>query len=227
MKKIMIVFGTRPEAIKMVPIIKQIEKEEGIKSIICTTGQHKDMLEQVLKEFNIKPDYRLNIMKKEQTITYITETVIREMSQIIAKEKPDIVLVHGDTTTSFASALSAYYNKVRIGHVEAGLRTYDKYSPYPEEINRTLIAHLADLHFAPTEENKQNLLAENITKENIFVTGNTIIDTMRLTISKDYKFKSKALSTIEFSDGKKYILLTAHRRENLDRTNRTNMQSNK
>lgn len=214
MKKIMIVFGTRPEAIKMIPIIKEIEKEEEMQEIIVTTGQHKDMLEQVLKEFNIKTNYSLNIMKKEQTVTYITTAVINEMSEIIEKEKPDIVLVHGDTTTSFASAVAAFYNQVKIGHVEAGLRTYNSYSPYPEEMNRTLISHLANLHFAPTEENKQNLLKENIKPENIFVTGNTIIDTMKLTITKNYEFEEETLKKIEFDHNKKYILLTTHRREN-------------
>ena len=216
MKKVMIVFGTRPEAIKMIPIIKEIEKEETMEKIIVTTGQHKAMLKQVLEEFNVKADYSLNIMKDEQTVTYITEAVINEMTNIISKERPDIVLVHGDTTTSFATAISAFYNQVKIGHVEAGLRTYNKYSPYPEEMNRTLISHLADFHFAPTEENKQNLLKENIEAEKIFVTGNTIIDTMKLTITNDYKFEDKELNKIEFSNNKKYILLTTHRRENLN-----------
>ena len=214
MKKIMIVFGTRPEAIKMVPIIKQIEKEADLKGIICTTGQHKDMLTQVLEEFDIKADYNLDIMQKEQTITYITTKVIEKMSEIIEREKPSIVLVHGDTTTSFGTAIGAFYSKVKIGHVEAGLRTYNKYSPFPEEVNRRLIANLADLHFAPTQENKENLIKENIPEKNIFVTGNTIIDTMHLTIKKDYIFKNEIIKNIDFSNDKKYILLTAHRREN-------------
>lgn len=177
-------------------------------------GQHKDMLDGVLEEFKISPNYKLNIMQKEQTLTYITAKVIEKMSEIIEKEKPSLVLVHGDTTTSFGTALSAFYNKVKIGHVEAGLRTYNKYSPYPEEINRKLIANLADLHFAPTKENKEKLIKENIKEENIFITGNTIIDTMKLTINENYTFKNETLQKINFENNKKYILLTAHRREN-------------
>lgn len=215
MKKIMVVFGTRPEAIKMIPIIKQIEKEKDLKLTVCTTGQHKDMLNQVLKKFNIVPDYNLDIMKKAQTITYITTVIINKIDEIIKKEKPNIILVHGDTTTSLATAIAAYYNKVKIGHVEAGLRTHNKYSPYPEEMNRVLISDLADIHFAPTQANKNSLLIEGIDEKNIFITGNTVIDAMQLTINKDYKFEEEKLNKIDFNKNKKYILLTAHRRENL------------
>lgn len=215
MKKIMVVFGTRPEAIKMIPIIKQIEKEKDLKLTVCTTGQHKDMLNQVLKKFNIVPDYNLDIMKKAQTITYITTVIINKIDEIIKKEKPNIILVHGDTTTSLATAIAAYYNKVKIGHVEAGLRTHNKYSPYPEEMNRVLISDLADIHFAPTQANKNSLLIEGIDEKNIFITGNTVIDAIQLTINKDYKFEEEKLNKIDFNKNKKYILLTAHRRENL------------
>lgn len=215
MKKIMVVFGTRPEAIKMIPIIKQIEKEKDLKLTVCTTGQHKDMLNQVLEKFNIVPDYNLDIMKKAQTITYITTVIINKIDEIIKKEKPNIILVHGDTTTSLATAIAAYYNKVKIGHVEAGLRTHNKYSPYPEEMNRVLISDLADIHFAPTQANKNSLLIEGIDEKNIFITGNTVIDAIQLTINKDYKFEEEKLNKIDFNKNKKYILLTAHRRENL------------
>ena len=215
MKKIMLVFGTRPEAIKMIPIIKQIEKEKDLKLTVCTTGQHKDMLNQVLENFNIVPDYNLDIMKKAQTIIYITTVIINKMDEIIKKESPNIILVHGDTTTSLATAIAAYYNKVKIGHVEAGLRTHNKYSPYPEEMNRVLISDLADIHFAPTQANKNSLLIEGIDEKNIFITGNTVIDAIQLTINKDYKFEEEKLNKIDFNKNKKYILLTAHRRENL------------
>ena len=215
MKKIMLVFGTRPEAIKMIPIIKQIEKEKDLKLTVCTTGQHKDMLNQVLENFNIVPDYNLDIMREAQTITYITTVIINKIDEIIKKEKPNIILVHGDTTTSLATAIAAYYNKVKIGHVEAGLRTHNKYSPYPEEMNRVLISDLADIHFAPTQANKNSLLIEGIDEKNIFITGNTVIDAIQLTINKDYKFEEEKLNKIDFNKNKKYILLTAHRRENL------------
>lgn len=173
------------------------------------------MLNQVLEKFEVKPDYNLNIMKDKQTITYITKEVLVQIDEIIKIEKPDIVLVHGDTTTSFASALAAFYNKTKIGHVEAGLRTYNKYSPYPEEMNRVLIKDLTDLHFAPTENNKNNLIKEGIKKESIYITGNTVIDAMKLTIKENYKFEEPKLNKINFEPNKKYILLTAHRRENL------------
>lgn len=214
MKKIMIVFGTRPEAIKMIPLVKKIEMEKELKLIICVTGQHKDMLNQVLDKFDIQPNYNLDIMIESQTIAYITTSVMNKIDEIIELEKPDLVLVHGDTTTSMAAALTAYYHQIKIGHVEAGLRSHNKYSPYPEEMNRVLTADLADFHFAPTITNKNNLLKEGIDEKNIFITGNTVIDAIKLTTSQKYKFENEKLKNIKFIANKKYILLTAHRREN-------------
>lgn len=210
MKKVMVVFGTRPEAIKMAPIIKEMEKRDNIECIVCVSGQHREMLDQVLEVFKIKPQYDLNIMKHEQTITDITVGVLTNIEDIIKKENPDIILVHGDTTTAFSSALAAFYNKVLVGHVEAGLRTYNKYSPYPEEINRQMISVLSDYHFAPTKESADNLKKEGKNEQSIFITGNTVIDSMKYTVDNNY--------TNEIFDwvGKdKMILLTAHRRENL------------
>ena len=210
MKKVMVVFGTRPEAIKMAPIIKEMEKRDNIECIVCVSGQHREMLDQVLEVFKIKPQYDLNIMKHEQTITDITVGVLTNIEDIIKKENPDIILVHGDTTTAFSSALAAFYNKVLVGHVEAGLRTYNKYSPYPEEINRQMISVLSDYHFAPTKESANKLKKEGKNEQSIFITGNTVIDSMKYTVDNNY--------TNEIFDwvGKdKMILLTAHRRENL------------
>lgn len=210
MIKVMTIFGTRPEAIKMAPLVKELQKrKENIKCIVCVTAQHREMLDQVLNTFDIKPDYDLNIMKSGQTLVDITTRVILDLDKILKLVKPDIVLVHGDTTTTFAGALSAYYNQIRIGHVEAGLRTYNKYSPYPEEMNRQMTSCLADLHFAPTELSKNNLIKEGITK-NVYVTGNTAIDAMKYTISEDYKNE-----VLEWIGNSRMILLTAHRRENL------------
>lgn len=209
--KIMTIFGTRPEAIKMSPLIKLLEANSSFNSIVVVTGQHRSQLDQVLEIFNIKPNYDLNIMKQNQTIESITTSILQSLDNIINIETPDFILVHGDTTTSFAAALAAFYKKVPVGHVEAGLRTYDKYSPFPEEMNRKLISSLADIHFAPTELSKENLILENIKKENIFVTGNTALDTFSYTLEKNYKFKSPIL----LDNCKKTILLTAHRRENL------------
>ena len=211
--KVMSVFGTRPEAIKMCPLVKELERAENIESIVCLTGQHKEMLQQVIDIFETKVDYNLNIMKPSQTLTTITSSILEGMEPILIKEKPDIVLVHGDTTTSFAVALAAFYQQIPVGHVEAGLRTYDKYSPFPEEMNRSLTGRIAELHFAPTENNKSNLLRENITR-NVFVTGNTVIDAFKTTVKKDYEFKDEGLRKINL-DGKRCILMTAHRRENL------------
>lgn len=210
MKTVLLVFGTRPEAIKMAPIIKEMEKRDNIECIVCVSGQHREMLDQVLEVFKIKPQYDLNIMKHEQTITDITVGVLTNIEDIIKKENPDIILVHGDTTTAFSSALAAFYNKVLVGHVEAGLRTYNKYSPYPEEINRQMISVLSDYHFAPTKESADNLKKEGKNEQSIFITGNTVIDSMKYTVDNNY--------TNEIFDwvGKdKMILLTAHRRENL------------
>ncbi len=211
--KVMSVFGTRPEAIKMAPLIKELEKRQNIESIVCLTGQHREMLMQVMNTFNIDADFNLDIMRPGQTVTTITTDVLSGMENILKETKPDVMLVHGDTSTSFAGALAAFYAGVRVGHVEAGLRTYDKLSPFPEEMNRQITSRLADLHFAPTAANRKNLLSENIS-DNVFVTGNTVIDALKTTVSNNYHFSDEALEAIDFSDAK-YILLTAHRRENL------------
>lgn len=212
--KVLSVFGTRPEAIKMCPLVKRIMKEKDMESIVCVTGQHKEMLNQVLDIFRIKADYDLEIMMPDQTLGVITSKILNGMDEVLNWEKPDIVLVHGDTTTSFSAALSAFYHQIPVGHVEAGLRTYDKYSPFPEEMNRNLTGKIATLHFAPTVGNLENLKRENIT-EGVFVTGNTVIDAMEMIITERYRFKNQTLCNMDFSRGKKYILMTAHRRENL------------
>ncbi len=211
--KVMSVFGTRPEAIKMCPLVKQLEKENGIESIVCLTGQHKEMLYQVIDIFQTKVDYDLEIMRPKQTLTTITTSVLERMEEVLQKEKPDIVLVHGDTSTSFVAALACFYQQIPVGHVEAGLRTFDKWSPFPEEMNRSLTCRIADLHFAPTQNNKQNLWNENV-KEGVFVTGNTVIDAFSTTVKEDYAFKDEELQKIDFL-GKRCVLMTAHRRENL------------
>ncbi|MBR0600419.1 non-hydrolyzing UDP-N-acetylglucosamine 2-epimerase [Sinanaerobacter chloroacetimidivorans] len=212
--KVLTVFGTRPEAIKMAPLVKRLQLEEGIESVLCVTAQHREMLDQVLALFELVPDYDLNIMKQNQTISQITSNVIMGLEEVYKKERPDIVLVHGDTTTTFAAALAAFYQQIRIGHVEAGLRTYDKYSPYPEEMNRVLTGHLSDLHFAPTERNRKNLLAEGIADSHIFVTGNTVIDALLEVAGKPYEFEEETLRSIDF-ENKRLITVTCHRRENL------------
>ncbi len=212
MIKTMIVFGTRPEAIKMAPLIKELQNDSNFDVRVCVTAQHRQMLDQVLEIFDIKPDYDLNIMKHNQSLYSVTADVILKFEEVLKKEKPDIVLVHGDTTTTFASALSAFYYRTKIGHVEAGLRTFNKYSPFPEEMNRKLTAALCDVHFAPTKRAKLNLLKEGIKEEDIFVTGNTVIDTLKYTVQKDYKFREPILNRIDYT--KKVITLTAHRREN-------------
>lgn len=212
--KILTVFGTRPEAIKMAPLVKLLNNEPGIDSILCVTAQHREMLDQVLELFELVPDYDLNIMKPNQTISMITCNVILGLEEVLEKEKPDIVLVHGDTTTTFATALAAFYKQIKVGHVEAGLRTYDKYSPYPEEMNRVMVGHLADYQFAPTQRNRQNLLRENISDESIFVTGNTVIDALLEVAGKPYEFTDETLKAIDF-DRKRVICVTCHRRENL------------
>lgn len=211
MIKVMSIFGTRPEAIKMAPLVKELEKREEIKSIVCVTAQHREMLDQVLNTFDIKPDYDLNIMKQGQTLADVTTRALIGLEKVIKEVKPDIVLVHGDTTTTFAGALAAFYNQVAIGHVEAGLRTDDKYSPYPEEMNRQCVDRMTDLYFAPTEISKNNLLKENISEEKIYVTGNTAIDAMSTTVDEDYVHPD--LEWIKPNE--RMILLTAHRRENL------------
>lgn len=211
MIKVMSIFGTRPEAIKMAPLVKELEKRKEIESIVCVTAQHREMLDQVLETFEIKPDYDLNIMKQGQTLGEVTMRALNGLEQVIKESKPDIVLVHGDTTTTFAGALAAFYNQVSIGHVEAGLRTNNKYSPFPEEMNRQMVDCMSDMFFAPTELSKNNLLNENIEEEKIYVTGNTAIDAMSTTILEDYTHKE--LDWVKPNE--KMILLTAHRRENL------------
>lgn len=211
--KVMSVFGTRPEAIKMCPLVKQLEKEKEIESIVCLTGQHREMLRQVIDIFGIRAQYNLDIMQPRQTLTTITTSILEKMEQVLREEKPDIVLVHGDTSTSFAAALAAFYQQIPVGHVEAGLRTFDKYSPFPEEMNRCLTGRIAELHFAPTENNRKNLEKENIT-EGVYVTGNTVIDAFSTTVKEEYEYKDEDVKKIDFT-GKRCILMTAHRRENL------------
>ena len=212
--KVLTVFGTRPEAIKMAPLVKKLNEEPEIESILCVTAQHREMLDQVLSLFELVPDYDLNIMKPNQTISQITSNVLVGLEEIFIKEKPDIVLVHGDTTTTFAASLAAFYQQIRVGHVEAGLRTYDKYSPYPEEMNRVLTGRMADLHFAPTERNRQNLLREAIPDDTVFITGNTVIDALLQVADKPYQFEDETLKQIDF-EKRRVITVTCHRRENL------------
>ncbi len=212
-KKIITIFGTRPEAIKMAPLVKELEKREGIESKVCVTAQHREMLDQVLDLFDIKPDFDLNIMKSKQTLTGITNRVLEGLEEIFAEEKPDMILVHGDTTTTFSGALAAFYQQIKVGHVEAGLRTFDKYFPFPEEMNRKLTGALTDLHFSPTKSSKANLLREGINEKDIFITGNTVIDAMLHTVKENYVFENDILNKIDF-DNKKVIMITAHRREN-------------
>ena len=212
--RVMSVFGTRPEAIKMAPLVKLLAEDSQIESLLCVTAQHREMLDQVLSLFQLKPDFDLNIMKPNQTIGMITASVMEGMEQVLRKAKPDVVLVHGDTTTTFATALAAFYEKISVGHVEAGLRTFDKYSPYPEEMNRMLTGRLADYHFAPTERNRQNLLQENIDAQRIHVTGNTVIDALLTVAELPYQFTEPVLSRLDF-ENKRVICVTCHRRENL------------
>ena len=210
MIKVMTIFGTRPEAIKMAPLVKELEKRDEIESIVCVTAQHREMLDQVLDVFKIKPDYDLNIMKQGQTLSEITSRVLLGLEEVIKKENPNIILVHGDTTTTFAGALAAFYNQVDIGHVEAGLRTWNKYSPFPEEMNRQMVDRMTDMYFSPTEVSKHNLLQESIDEEKIYVTGNTAIDAMKTTVKEEYNHE-----VLNWVGNDKLILLTAHRRENL------------
>ncbi len=209
--KVMVVFGTRPEAIKMAPVIKELKKVKDINTIVCVTAQHREMLDQVLTLFKIKPDYDLDLMKEKQDLFTITAGVLGGMKTILEKEQPDLVLVHGDTTTTFAAALAAFYLRIPVGHVEAGLRTRNKYSPFPEEINRTLTGRLAELHFAPTDTSRDNLLAESTAQFKIWVTGNTVIDALLDTVRDDYSF---APELAEIDLHKRILLVTTHRREN-------------
>lgn len=208
----MAVFGTRPEAIKMCPLILELKQRKNFDCLICLTGQHKDMLSSIMDCFGLVEDFNLEIMKKNQTLTDITTSILIKLQSLLIEYKPDIVLVHGDTTTSFAAALAAFYQQIPVGHVEAGLRTWRKYSPYPEEMNRCIISKIATYHFAPTKQNENNLLEENI-KSNVYVTGNTVIDALKTTVRANYQFKEKCLNEIDSEY--KYILLTAHRRENI------------
>ena len=211
-RKVMSVFGTRPEANKMCPLVKELESREEIESIVCVTAQHREMLDQMLAAFEVKPQFDLDIMEKQQTLTTITSKATLGLEKVLREVKPDIVLVHGDTTTTFAAALAAFYNHVAIGHVEAGLRSFDLQSPYPEEANRRLVGVIADVHFSPTVNNAENLRRENI-QAPIFITGNTAIDALKLTVKEDYTFESEALRTLDFN-ARKVIAITAHRREN-------------
>lgn len=210
MKKIMLVFGTRPEAIKMCPLVNELKKREKIITKVCVTGQHRQMLEQVLNVFDVEPDYDLSIMKDKQTLFDITSNILNKIKVVLISEKPDIVLVHGDTTTTFATALACYYLQIPVGHVEAGLRTYNIYSPYPEEFNRQAVGIISKFNFAPTEMSKNNLLMEGKKPETIYVTGNTAIDALKTTVRKDYSH-----SELDWAKGSRLIMLTAHRRENL------------
>lgn len=210
--KVMSVFGTRPETIKMAPLVKELERREEFESLVCVTAQHRQMLDQVLEAFSITPDYDLDIMQPGQTLSDITARVLKGLEGVIQEVKPDMVLVHGDTTTTFAGALAAYYGQTAVGHVEAGLRTYDKYSPYPEEMNRRMVSAIADLHFCPTPSNRDNLAREGI-EQGVFLSGNTVIDALQTTVVKDFHFSEGVLNDLDYVN-RKVILVTCHRREN-------------
>lgn len=210
MKKVMLVFGTRPEAIKMCPLVKELKKRENIKTIVCVTAQHRQMLDQVLETFDIVPDYDLDIMKDRQTLFDITTGVLNGIHKVLEEVKPDLVLVHGDTSTTFVTALACFYLQIPVGHVEAGLRTYNVFSPYPEEFNRQAVGSIAQYNFAPTSKSKENLIREKKNPESIFVTGNTVIDAMNHTVKSDYTHPE-----LDWVGGDKLIFITAHRRENL------------
>ena len=210
MKKVMLVFGTRPEAIKMCPLVKELKTRKKIETIVCVTGQHRQMLDQVLKAFDVKPDYDLSIMKDKQTLFDITTNILNSIKGVLEEVKPDVVLVHGDTTTTFVTALACFYLQIPVGHVEAGLRTYNIYSPYPEEFNRQAVGIISKYNFAPTEMSKQNLLKEGKSADSIYVTGNTAIDALKTTVKEDYIHPE-----LEWAKGSRLIMITAHRRENL------------
>ena len=210
MKKVMLVFGTRPEAIKMCPLVNELKGRKNIETIVCVTGQHRQMLDQVLEVFNVVPDYDLSIMKEKQTLFDITTNILTKIGEVLDEVKPDVVLVHGDTSTTFVTALAAFYKQIPVGHVEAGLRTYDIYSPYPEEFNRQAVGIVAKYHFAPTEMSKQNLIREGKKQDDIYVTGNTAIDALKTTVRSDFTHPE-----LEWAKDSKLIVITAHRRENL------------
>ena len=210
MKKVMVVFGTRPEAIKMCPLVNELKSRKSFKTVVCVTGQHRQMLDQVLKAFNVEPEYDLSIMKDKQTLFDVTTNILNRIKEVLEKEKPDVVLVHGDTTTTFTTALACFYLQIPVGHVEAGLRTYNIYSPYPEEFNRQAVGIMARFNFAPTEVSKGNLLREGKNADTIFVTGNTAIDALKTTVRDDYENEH-----LKWAEGSRLIMLTAHRRENL------------
>ncbi len=210
MKKILVVFGTRPEAIKMCPLVKELEKRSNIQSIVCVTGQHRQMLDQVLKVFDVIPKYDLAVMKDNQDLFDITGNILKKIKVILKNELPDIVLVHGDTTTTFITALACYYMRIPVGHVEAGLRTYDIFSPFPEEFNRQAVSIISKFNFVPTKISKENLIREGKKEESIFITGNTAIDALKITVNKEYSHEC-----LEWAKGFRLILITAHRRENL------------
>lgn len=210
--RVMSVFGTRPEAIKMAPLVKELAAREGIESLCCVTAQHRQMLDSVLEVFDLKPDWDLDIMTPRQTLSTITSKCLLGMDEAIDALKPNLILVHGDTSTTFAGALSAFYHQVKVGHVEAGLRTYDKYSPFPEEMNRVMTSRLADLHFCPTAGNRDNLRRESV-RGNLFITGNTVIDALRTTVRPGFRFSTEGLNRLPYGE-KKVCLVTCHRREN-------------
>ena len=210
MKKIMLVFGTRPEAIKMCPLVNELKSRSCFNTIVCVTGQHRQMLDQVLEAFNVIPDYDLSIMKERQTLFDVTTNILNRIKEVLEKEKPDVVLVHGDTSTTFVTALACFYLQIPVGHVEAGLRTYDIYSPFPEEFNRQAVSIISKFNFAPTELSKNNLIKEGKKEESIYVTGNTAIDALKTTVRKDYHHEM-----LDWTNGSRLIVLTAHRRENL------------
>lgn len=214
MKKIMLAFGTRPEAIKMCPLYLELKKHREFETLCLVSAQHRDMLDSVLSVFGVVPDYDLNIMKPKQTVTDITCSILRELKPILQKEQPDLVLVHGDTTTAFASALACFYEQIPVGHVEAGMRSFDLYSPFPEEMNRKMIGAVAALHFAATETCVENLLREGVKKESVFLTGNTVIDALRVSQRENYAFSDDTLRNLDFV-GHRVILITCHRRENI------------
>lgn len=212
--KVMSVFGTRPEAIKMAPLVQELARRPEFESLCCLTGQHRQMLDSVMEIFHLKAQYDLDIMERQQTLSSITTKTLLGMERVLTEAEPDLILVHGDTSTTFAGALAAFYHKVPVGHVEAGLRTYDKYSPFPEEMNRTLVGDIATLHFAPTRANAENLRRESVQGE-IFITGNTVIDAMKTTVRPDFVFEDETLNRLDFPE-KQVITLTCHRRENYD-----------